>query len=112
MVYSWLDMDPGSDFLKALFLRAPDYRSPRPLPTATEFHMIFGYRRNSSSFGPSSDGTVSVHSEARLDAIGAARSVLPLDDDHTGILQNEATVARVNALLEKRFAPGWLLGSR
>jgi pimeloyl-ACP methyl ester carboxylesterase len=103
VVFSWLDMNPSSDFLKGLFHLAPDYQRARPLPDHTAFHMIFGFNRRSRSWGPSGDRVLSVASMARPEAVEAARSVLPLDSTHTGILQSEAAIARVNTLLAEVF---------
>jgi pimeloyl-ACP methyl ester carboxylesterase len=103
IVYSWIDMNPESDFLKGLFYQPPGHVRPRTLPSHTPFHMIFGYKRDESSFGPSSDGVLSVKSEARLEAIEAARSVLPLDYDHPGILHSGEAVNRLNFILGDAF---------
>jgi hypothetical protein len=65
--------------------------------------MIFGYRRKEGSKGPSSDGTITLASEARLEAIEAARSLLPLDYDHVGILASEEAATRVDAILRDAF---------
>ena len=99
VVFSWLDMNPSSDFLRGLFFRPPDFGSPRPLPAKTAFHVIFGFSRNERSRGPSGDRVLSVRSMARPEAIAAARSILPLDATHTGILTSPATIERVSDLL-------------
>jgi pimeloyl-ACP methyl ester carboxylesterase len=103
IVYSWLDMSPDSDFLKGLFYQPPDYLEPRALPTHIPFHMIFGYKRDEFSFGPSADGVLSVKTATRLEAVEAARSVLPLDYDHAGILHSGETVNRLNSILSHTF---------
>ncbi len=103
VVYSWLDMDPASNFLKGLFFEPPDYRRPRPLPDQVQFHMIFGYKRPEESRGPSGDSVLTLKSEARMEAILAARSVLPLDYDHVGILASEEAATRVDAVLHDAF---------
>ncbi len=103
MVFSWLDMSPQSDFLAQLFHESGEPLRPRRLPHETHFHMIFGFRRNERSPGPSSDGVVSVRSQARREAVEAARSILPLDDDHTGILHSDEVQRRLEALLLQRF---------
>ena len=41
MVYSWLDMAPGSDFLHALF--QGDDGEQRTLPDHVPHHLIFGF---------------------------------------------------------------------
>lgn len=103
MIFSWLDMRPGSDFLEQLFYEPGPPRRARPLPPETDFHLIFGFRRPERSSGPSSDGVVSVHSQVRREALEAARSILPVDDDHAGILHSEQTQRRLETLLEERF---------
>lgn len=103
VVYSWLDMNPSSDFLKGLFYQPPDYLRPRPLPPQTPFYMMFGYKRKESSFGPSGDGVLTTKSETRLEAVEAAKSILPLDYDHVAILHSPEAVKRLNAILAKRF---------
>ncbi|HEX5068416.1 MAG TPA: hypothetical protein VFY49_20005 [Myxococcota bacterium] len=102
-VFSWLDMSPSSDFLRGLFHQAPDYQRPRSLPDHTAFHMIFGFNRRSRSWGPSGDRVLSVASMARPEAVAAARSILPLNDTHVGILKDETAIARVNGLLAEVF---------
>jgi pimeloyl-ACP methyl ester carboxylesterase len=103
MVYSWLDMDPASGFLRGLFYEPPDFRRPRPLPAQVQFHMIFGYKRDEGSRGPSGDGVLTVKSEARTEAVLAARSILPLDYDHAGILASDEAATRLDAILRDAF---------
>lgn len=106
VVYSWLDMNPAGPFLRNLFYTAPDYRKPRPLPEDVEFHMLFGYQRKDGSLGPSGDGTLTVRSEARIEAVEAAKSVLPLDYDHVGILHSPEAAARLDRILHDTFGDG------
>jgi hypothetical protein len=74
--------------------------------------MLFGYKRKERSFGPSGDGVLTTKSETRIEAIEAARSVLPLDYDHVQILDSPEASARLNAILAEHFAPkSWKLGS-
>ncbi len=104
IVYSWLDMSPSSDFLKGLFHQPPDFRHRRPLPSHTEFHMMYGFRRREASFGPSGDGVVTLKSMTRVGAIEAAHyRALPLDYDHTDILHSDEALDRLNLILEESF---------
>lgn len=96
-------MRPGSDFLEQLFYEPGLPLRARPLPPRTHFHMILGFRRPERSSGPSSDGVVSVRSQARREAIEAARSILPLDYDHAEILHSDEVERRLGTLLEERF---------
>jgi pimeloyl-ACP methyl ester carboxylesterase len=103
VIYSWLDMNPESDFLKSLFYFPPDYRRSRPLPDHVPFHMLFGYRRNERSMGPSGDGTLTLKSEARIEAVEEARSILPLDYGHREILESSEASTRLNTILSETF---------
>jgi pimeloyl-ACP methyl ester carboxylesterase len=103
VVFSWLDMNPSSDFLRGLFHRSPDYQESRLLPDDTAFHMIFGFRRRTRSWGPSGDSVLSVRSMTRPEAVAAAGSILPLDATHVGILKSDAALARVHDLLAETF---------
>ena len=102
-IYSWLDMGPESDFLRGLFHLSPDYERVRPLPPHAEFHMLFGFAKGDDSMGPSSDGVVTLKSATRRDAVNAARSLLPLDYSHTGILHAPESSERLNAILDGAF---------
>ena len=103
IVYSWLDMNPTSDFLTGLFYQPPDYTQPRLLPKQVPFHMVFGFKRKEDSFGPSGDTVLTVKSETRIEAVEAAKSILPLDYTHVGILKADETVKRLNHILDDRF---------
>ncbi len=103
VVYSWLDMDPESEFLRSLFYDPTRGQRFRALPPHTAFHMLFSYRRDESSFGPSADGVVTIKSQARLEAIESAQSILPLDYGHVDILHSGEAVNRVNGILGEAF---------
>jgi pimeloyl-ACP methyl ester carboxylesterase len=103
MVDSWLDMRPNSDFLRSLFYQDPDRAHARRLPEPVEFHMLFGFARRTRSFGPSGDGVLSLASMARDEAVSEARSILPLDSDHVGILHHPRASGRLAAILEEAF---------
>jgi pimeloyl-ACP methyl ester carboxylesterase len=96
------NMSPSSDFLRLLFLDDGDPPSPRPLPPATEFHMIFGFRMAGSS-RTADDGIATVASQARYEAQEQATSVRALDLGHVDILESTITLERVNRLLRARF---------
>jgi hypothetical protein len=46
---------------------------------------------------------LTVKSETRLEAIEAARSILPLDYTHDATLHSDEAVQRVNTILEDAF---------
>ena len=97
-------MNPASDFIRGLFYQPPDYSDPRPLPDNTNFHMMYGHRRDESSFGPSGDGVLSLRSMTRTEAIEAARyRALPLDYDHTEILRSTEALDRLRVILDSEF---------
>ena len=99
---SFADMNPGSEYLRFLFYEDEERSRPRRLPPAVEFHLLFGFHMEGRA-GAASDGSVSVASQARLEAQEQAASVRALDYGHVGILSSAEAVARVNGLLAARF---------
>jgi pimeloyl-ACP methyl ester carboxylesterase len=91
-VPSWLDVRPGSDFLLKIYAT--------PLPEGTTHHLIYG----SIEGGPfwmkeANDGVVTVKSETDLRIKRSTSSIKHLIHEHTEILNQPATVARVERLL-------------
>jgi pimeloyl-ACP methyl ester carboxylesterase len=100
MVPAWLDLAPGSPFLDGLFFQDPGTRrAPRPLPANVAFHLLFGFQRDSSSFGPSEDGVVTLATELRPEAQREAQSLLGVDATHVGILSHPQTIQRLGEIL-------------
>jgi hypothetical protein len=66
------------------------------------FHLLLGFRMKGSS-ATANDGTVSVASQARLEAQEQAASVRAFDSGHTEILSSPEVIAHVNRLLGERF---------
>jgi pimeloyl-ACP methyl ester carboxylesterase len=100
---SFIDMAPTSDFLRDLFYVSEEFGILRPLPSGTTHHLIFGFRRRNLRTGPSSDGTIELASQLRLEAQAQAASRFGVDADHTEILREAVTLQRVNELLAVSF---------
>jgi hypothetical protein len=99
VVPSWIDVAPGSEFLSQIFYGDPDASRRVVLPRHVAYHLLFGFRRASASFGPSGDGTVTLASELRPEAQEEARSQFGFDADHTGILRSPEVAARLGSIL-------------
>lgn len=96
------DMSPSSDYLRWLFYQDEDRKRVRGLPARVEHHMMFGFRM--SGLGSTADdGSVTVASQARLEAQEQAASVRAFDYGHVEILHSPEAVARLNRLLVGRF---------
>lgn len=94
VVRSWYGLAPGSEYLDGLFYADyPARTRRRRLPDAIAYHMLFGYR------GDSSDGVVAIGSQLRAEAQEEARSLRGYDETHTGILASPAVAAHLNAIL-------------
>jgi pimeloyl-ACP methyl ester carboxylesterase len=93
VVRVWEDMAPGSAYIKDIFAR--------PLPSGTSHHLVFTYRRNSTSFGVSDDESVSVASQLAAAAQAGATRVYGFDDTHVGIFRNAEVSALLNRLLDE-----------
>jgi pimeloyl-ACP methyl ester carboxylesterase len=94
------DMAPSSDFLRRLF-HTDDGRMRR-FPDEVSFHLVMGFRMKVLAT-IANDGSVSVASQARLEAQNQAVSVRALDVDHEDILISPDAIGRVNELLAERF---------
>jgi pimeloyl-ACP methyl ester carboxylesterase len=99
---SFRDMSPESDYQWWIFYADPGKKTAKHLPPQTEFHMLFGFRKNSSS-DVSDDGTVAMTSSLRVEAQAQALTQHGYDDDHAGILHNDDAIDRVHWLLSERF---------
>lgn len=95
VVPSWYDLSPGSDFLDDLF----DER----LKGRIDHLLIYGNKASRSMVLPAeNDGTVSVASETRSEAVEDAIEVVGFDEDHVSILSNRAVLRLVQAHLAGR----------
>ena len=95
------DIAPSSDFLRRLF-HSDDGRV-RSLPDEVSFHLLIGFRMDVLATY-ANDGSVSVASQARLEAQNQAGSVRAIDVDHTDILTSPDAIGRMNELLAERFS--------
>ncbi len=104
VVFSLYDMRPTSDFVKGLFRQPPDFKRPRTLPGHTNFHMMYGFKRDERSFGPSGDHVLTLKSMTRIEALKEADyRALPLDYGHVDILKSGEAANRLNAILGESF---------
>ncbi len=93
VVRVWIDMAPGSDYLKSLFAT--------PLPPRMAHHLVFTFKGSSS--GESADGVVTVASEMYPQAQREAARLYGFDDTHDGVLSNKEASALLNELLARSF---------
>ena len=92
-VPSWLDLEPGSAFLKTL---------ERPLPTRVPFYLLFSFRRGNNLLLPmSSDSVVPVESQLPLWAQHDAIRTWGFDCEHMGILTEDAPLATFLDILNR-----------
>ena len=95
VVRVWYDLAPGSEYLRSLF--------ERPLPADISHHLLFSYRRDSSTYGESADQTVTVASQLSTMAQRESARIYGFDDTHTGVVSNAEMSALLNDLLEKHY---------
>ena len=86
----WIDMAPGSAYLKSI------YESELDVP----HYLLFTFRNDGTvALGETSDGTVTVASQLRPDAQHAAVRVEGYNETHVSVLESPALSQRVNELL-------------
>ena len=91
VIPSWRDLQPDGLFLERLF--------DRPLPPALTHSLLFGHRGGYNLTRPTSDGTVTLASQLRLEAQQGARLVMGFDEDHVSILAAPQVLEQVSRLL-------------
>ena len=89
VVRVWVDMSPGSDYLKALYARDP----------AVPHYLLFTFRQGGVSLGEANDGAVTVASQLRAAAQQGAVRVEGFNETHMSVLESAAVSERLNALL-------------
>ncbi len=101
VVDSWIDVAPGSKYLRRIFFWDPETLDQRRrLPDHLSYHLIFGFKRNALLPGESGDQAVTVASQLRLEAQDEADTLFGVNADHTEILSRPETIERLNAILE------------
>ena len=92
VVRVWIDMSPGSDYLKSIYageLGVPHY-------------LLFGFRHSGGLFGgEANDGVVTVASQLRPAAQEHAARVEGFNQTHMGILEAKEVSQTLNGLLAK-----------
>ena len=89
---AWTDMAPESAFLANLY--------EKPLPTGTDYHLLFAFLAD-ASLGPPSDGTVSLKSQLRPEAQAEATGLRGFAAGHDEVLSRSDSVRFVHRLLEQ-----------
>ena len=104
VVRSWYGMAPDSAFQREIFYQDPETMAVRRrLPRGVVHHLFFGFHRDESWPGASSDSTIALLSQLRAEAQADAARIYGHDDTHTGILQDPEVVSQLNEILA-RFA--------
>jgi pimeloyl-ACP methyl ester carboxylesterase/uncharacterized protein (DUF2141 family) len=91
VVRVWIDMAPGSDYLKSIY--AGDLGVPH--------YLLFGFKQSGVHIGEGNDGVVTVASQLRPAAQEQATRVEGFNETHMGILESQEVSRRVNGLLQK-----------
>lgn len=95
-VNSWIDLAPGSRFLRELFYTGDVAQTRRRLPDKMVKHLLFSFIDSDAG-----DGTVSLASQLRPEAQEEADRLHGYQASHMGILNAPDVAQRINRLLEK-----------
>ena len=88
---SWIDIAPGSPFLRSLHAAS--------LPSSVRHHLFFSYRNGRTSVDMDTDGVVTVASQLEQDAHVQAARVYGFSASHTGILTSPLVFVRYSGVL-------------
>lgn len=80
----WKSLAPRGDFIKDLFVQ--------PLPKGLPHYLLFSYHNGNTLAGVSGDGVIPLVSQLRPEAQAQAKEVRGFDDDHTGIVSDQAVI--------------------
>lgn len=102
VVRSWYAMAPNSAFQRELFFEDPETMTVRRrLPRGIVHHLFFGFHRDESWPGASSDSTIALVSQLRAEAQADAARIYGHDDTHTGIVRDPEVSAQLNEILAR-----------
>jgi pimeloyl-ACP methyl ester carboxylesterase len=94
VIPSWMDMAPGSEFLRTMRQSA--------LPSRTSLALLFGFRRGSKFLpGESSDHTVTLRSILDPEAQAEASLIRGFNEDHESILASPEVLTVLQGVLAK-----------
>jgi pimeloyl-ACP methyl ester carboxylesterase len=89
---SWADLDPDGPFLEHLF--------DEPLPGGTQLHVLYGTAGDSSAIPGPDDGSISLESASRPEALQEATSVTVFEKSgHMTILTDPGPQVACSALI-------------
>ncbi|MFT3711346.1 MAG: alpha/beta fold hydrolase [Archangium sp.] len=89
-VPSWIDIAPGSKFLRSL---------PQPQPRGVPFYLFFGVGGRVSRYDENNDGVVTVESQLTRWAQDQAVQIIGFDTNHMGVLQSAEVESKLWPLL-------------
>lgn len=92
VIPSWKDMEPGSDFIKAVFAAK--------LPETIRYYLFFGHKGGGSLFRQNNDNTVTLESMLDPRAQADALKVTGFHEDHITILNSAEVIAQYKAIAE------------
>ena len=92
---AWIDLAPGSDFLRRL--------TASPLPPSIPHTMLFSHAGSSAFVPGASDGVVALSSQLDVGVQRAAARVVGLPETHVGILSSAVAGELLNEALESAF---------
>lgn len=86
---SWKDLAPNGMAIQSLFPSQSKTQRPPHL-------LVFAYQKNPTSRGASSDGSILLSSQLRLEAINQADVLFGVDENHTSVLGNRDVQEKIH----------------
>jgi len=93
VIPSWIDMQTDSDYQLAIFAR--------PFSPPLRYYLLYSQTDPKASVEKATDGSVTVSSQLRKEAVRDAREVLGFTATHTSILQSSALISAYQRILRE-----------
>ncbi|ALM73734.1 alpha/beta fold hydrolase [Vibrio vulnificus] len=87
---SWRDLAPNSKAIQNLFSSQEEKHTPEHL-------LVFAYQKSSTTRGESSDGTILLSSQLRIEAVNQAHSLYGVNEDHISVLRSREVQSKIHA---------------
>lgn len=95
VVPAWRDMQPGSEFIKSIYIKK--------MPPAVDHYLFFGHKGNRNILRPNNDKVVTLASQLDQRSQKDAKMIYGFNEDHVSILSSKQVLSQFNTILADRY---------